>query len=111
MSARGLRARILLARGCAAEAAREAEETVALCRNAGIYDYFRFSATLLTRAEANHAAGHIDAAKEAIRDARDDLLARAEKIEDPKYRQSFLSRVPVHVRTLALAREWLAEES
>jgi tetratricopeptide (TPR) repeat protein len=103
----GLRARILLARGDATAAAREAEQAMSRYRESGIAEWFRFSATLLVRAEAYHAAGDAEAAKRAIREARDDLLARAELIEDPVYRRSFIERIPVHVRTLALADAWL----
>ncbi len=46
-------------------------------------------------------------ANAAIRDARDAILAKAEKIQDPKLRESFLERVEEHARTLALAKEWL----
>jgi tetratricopeptide (TPR) repeat protein len=109
MTVCGLRARILLARGDAAAAAREAEQAVSRYRDSGIAEWFRFSATLLTRAEAYHAAGDADAAKRAIGEARDDLLEHADLIEDPAYRRTFLERIPVHVRTLALANSWLAD--
>ncbi|AUX39749.1 uncharacterized protein SOCE26_011440 [Sorangium cellulosum] len=104
--ARGIRASLLLARGQIADAIRESEEVIALCRSAGVYP-LRHTATLLTRAEALHAAGDIDAAKLAIREARDDLLARAACIEVPAYRESFLTRSPANARTLALAAAWL----
>lgn len=104
--ARGLKAKLLLARGCASEAAREADAVLAIAREAGVYDV-RHADLLLTRAEARTAAGETDAAREAIREARADVLAGAEKIEDPAYRQSFLERVSTHARTLSLAREWL----
>jgi eukaryotic-like serine/threonine-protein kinase len=104
--ARGVRARILLSRGCAAEGADEADAAVANSYEVGIYG-MRFSATLLCRAEAYFAVGNSDTAKQAIREARDDLLARAAAIEDEKYRTSFLERLQAHSRTMALAREWL----
>lgn len=104
--ARGLKAKLLLARGRASEAAREADAVLAVAREAGVYDV-RHADLRFTRAEARMAAGEADAAREAIREARADVLAGAEKIEDPAYRQSFLERVPTHVRTLSLAREWL----
>jgi tetratricopeptide (TPR) repeat protein len=106
----GIRARLLLARGHAVEAAEQAEEVIATARKIGIYD-LRFDSILLTRAEAYHAAGNIEAAKVAIREARADLLTRADKIDDPKYRRSFLQQVRVHARTLELAKAWLGEET
>jgi ATP/maltotriose-dependent transcriptional regulator MalT len=60
----------------------------------------------LERAEVLEACGERDAARAAIADARDLLVARAEKISDPLLRESFLTRVPEHARTLALAEEW-----
>jgi tetratricopeptide (TPR) repeat protein len=108
--ARRIQAMLLLARGLAAEAAEETEETIALCRAAGVYD-LHFASLLLTRAEACFAAGDEGAAKAAIREARDDLSMRAARIGDPAYRQSFLERSPVHARTLGLAREWLRDEA
>ncbi|KYG10516.1 hypothetical protein BE21_11500 [Sorangium cellulosum] len=107
--ARGLQAKILLARGRAEEAAREAEQVIALVRGAGVYDAGH-AALLLTRAEALDAAGEAEAARAAIREAREDLLTRAARIEDPTYRRSFLERAPEHARTLLVARAWLREE-
>jgi tetratricopeptide (TPR) repeat protein len=106
----GLRAKLLLAQGRVAEAAQKAEEVLRSVRAARVYDR-RHASLLLTRAEALFAAGERSAAHAAIREARDDLLTRAAKIEAPSYRQSFLTRVPTHARTLALAREWLGEEA
>ncbi|AUX24233.1 protein kinase [Sorangium cellulosum] len=106
--ARGLRAKLLLARGRAEEAAREAEQVIALVRGAGVFDA-RHASLLLTRAEALDAAGEAEAARAALREAREDLLTRAARIEDPAYRRSFLERVPEHARTLLVAREWLGE--
>ncbi|WP_437677930.1 protein kinase domain-containing protein [Sorangium sp. So ce131] len=103
---RGIRARVLLARGQIAGSVRESEEVIALCRSTGVYP-LRHEATLLTWAEALHAAGELAAAERAIREARDDLLARAACIEDPAYRESFLTRSPANARTLALAAVWL----
>jgi eukaryotic-like serine/threonine-protein kinase len=57
--------------------------------------------------EALHASGNAEAARTAIRRARDRLLERAEKIKDPEWRASFLQNLPENARTLALARELL----
>jgi tetratricopeptide (TPR) repeat protein len=61
---------------------------------------------LLARAEALHASGDLEGAREAIRHARDQLKARANKIGDPDLRPHFLSNVPAHARTLKLAAAW-----
>ncbi len=63
----------------------------------------------LVCAELEHAAGDVAAAREAIRAARDGLQERAARISDPERRESFLSRVPEHARTLAMAGEWLSD--
>jgi tetratricopeptide (TPR) repeat protein len=60
----------------------------------------------LVEAEALHAAGEADAARAAIIRASDYLLERADKIEIPEWRESFLWRVPENARTLKLARAW-----
>jgi hypothetical protein len=38
-------------------------------------------------------------------------VERAAKITSPAARDDFLTRVPEHARTLALAKEWLPNES
>lgn len=63
----------------------------------------------LVHAEALSATGDGDAARAAIADARDRLLAAAARIDDPALRDSFLHNVPENARTLARARAWLAE--
>ncbi|WP_437618221.1 hypothetical protein [Sorangium sp. So ce1151] len=57
----------------------------------------------------DHATGDVEAAREVIREARADLLARADRIGDPAFRKSFLENVSANVRTLDLARAWLGE--
>jgi hypothetical protein len=69
----------------------------------------RHAMLLLVRAEAFYALGNLDAAREAIREAQEDLLRRAAKIPDPDVRRSFLENIPDHRRTLELARQWLGE--
>jgi hypothetical protein len=61
----------------------------------------------LAYAEALHAMGREDAARAAIGDARTRLLARAAKISEAVWRESFLTYVPDNARTLALADDWL----
>jgi hypothetical protein len=67
---------------------------------------FRGALARLAHAEALDATGDRDAARRAIGDARAQLLAIADKICDPAYRQSFLGNVPENARTLELARAW-----
>ncbi|AUX34505.1 MULTISPECIES: serine/threonine-protein kinase [Sorangium] len=61
----------------------------------------------LTYAEALAASGRRAEASAAIASARDALLARAEKLSDPTWRERFLRDVPDNARTLELARQWL----
>ena len=56
----------------------------------------------LTYAEALRAAGD-PAASGAAREARDSLLARSEKIDDPSVRKTFLESVDENRATLNLA--------
>jgi tetratricopeptide (TPR) repeat protein len=63
----------------------------------------------LAYAEGLEATGHHEAARAAITVARDRLLARAEKIQDPLYRRGFLDRIREHALTLSCAGEWLKE--
>jgi hypothetical protein len=93
-----------LAQGRTQEALGAAEDAFATAERIGGYGLFRGVFLRLTRAEALHAAGALDAARAAIADARARLLAMAGTIEDPAYRASFLGEVPENARTLALAR-------
>jgi hypothetical protein len=102
-------ARLRLAGGRAAEAIAAADDAFARAEAMGGYALYRGAFLRLTRAEALHATGALDAARAAITDARARLLAIARTIEDPAYRASFLDAVPENARTLALAREWLGE--
>ncbi|WP_437989516.1 protein kinase domain-containing protein [Sorangium sp. So ce145] len=61
----------------------------------------------LTYAEALAASGRHAEATAAIASARTALLARAEKLSDPTWRERFLHDVPDNARTLELARQWL----
>ena len=70
---------------------------------------FRGGFVRLVHAEALHATGAHDAARDAIAGARARLLAIAGRIAEPSYRTSFLAAVPENARTLALARAWLGE--
>ncbi|HWO25900.1 MAG TPA: protein kinase [Kofleriaceae bacterium] len=105
----GTLAELRLAQGRAADALAAAEESLALITAMGGCGMFRGAAVRLVRAEALHATGARDAARDAIADARARLLAVADKIGDPAYRESFLEVVPTNRRILALARAWLGE--
>ena len=61
----------------------------------------------LVYAEALAHAGDRDAARSAIKEARDRLHVRASWLHDPALRESFLIRVPENARTLELATAWL----
>ncbi len=64
------------------------------------------SATRLVHAEALHAVDRVEEARAALTEARGVLLARAAKIQDRTWRETFLARIPENARTLALARAW-----
>ncbi|HWO25255.1 MAG TPA: protein kinase [Kofleriaceae bacterium] len=105
-------AAIRLAQGRAAAALATAEDAAARATAMGGAGMFRTAFVHLVRAEALHAtdaAGDHAAARRAIAGARARLLAIADRIPDPAYRQSFLANVPENARTLALARAWLDE--
>ncbi|HEX7836302.1 MAG TPA: hypothetical protein VF469_02505, partial [Kofleriaceae bacterium] len=98
-----------LAQGRAAEALAAAEEAMARDAARGGCGMFRGAFVRLAHAEALHATGADDAARDAIARARARLLAIADTISDPAYRASFLADVPENARTLALAGAWLGE--
>jgi hypothetical protein len=102
-------AALRLAQGRAAEALAAAGDAFTRAEAMGGYGMFRGAFLRLVRAEALHATGALDAARAAIADARARLLAIADQIRDPAYRESFLDAVPENARTLALAHAWLGE--
>ncbi|WP_437715609.1 protein kinase [Sorangium sp. So ce448] len=102
-----LLAEIRLRQGRAAEAAALAREAFALERSTACLFVLRQEVVPALLAEALHESGEVEAAREVLREARAELLARADKIADPAYRRSFLEDIDAHVRTLALARAWL----
>jgi tetratricopeptide (TPR) repeat protein len=66
------------------------------------------SSLILTRAEALSALGRVDDARAVIREARHRVLRIAGTLEPfPELRESCLTRIDTHVRTLELASEWL----
>jgi tetratricopeptide (TPR) repeat protein len=100
-------ARVLLARGRAAEALGYAEEGIGAMEAKGCEEFE--SLLRLVHVEALRIVGRDEAARRAIGAARDRLLARAAKLGEADLRRSFLERVPEHVRTLALATELLRD--
>jgi tetratricopeptide (TPR) repeat protein len=103
-------AQVLLARARPAEALHAAREAMAYVDRLGTLDEGE-ALTRLTFAEALHASGDPEGARAAIASARDRLLARAAKIGDPAWRESFLANIPENARTLARAAEWGAGSS
>ena len=104
-------ARMRLDEGRADEAVALAERGYAQSRDIRMGEMRRHALLLLVRAEAHHALGHDDIARDAIREAREDILCRAALIpeSESEARQAFLENYPDHKRTLELAREWLGE--
>jgi tetratricopeptide (TPR) repeat protein len=103
------RAALLFGQGRVDEALGAAEEGRKRSDAQGGCGYFRAAFLRLVHAECLHAAGQIEAAREAIGLARERLLRSAAKIGDPAYAQSFVEDVPENARIFALAREWLGQ--
>jgi tetratricopeptide (TPR) repeat protein len=108
-SARGLAlatlAEIELARGDAAGALSSAREAKAILDSPGVEEGHVL--IRLVYAEALHETGDLPRAREAIGEARAQLLEAAGKISDPTLRESFKLNIPENSRTLDLARQWL----
>ncbi|AUX47717.1 protein kinase [Sorangium cellulosum] len=104
-------AELRLRQGRAGEAVAFAREALDWDRRAGAVFAPRQESLPAIYAEALHASGDAEAAREVIRAARDELLARADRISDPAFRRGFLENVSANARTLALASAWLGEGS
>ncbi|WP_437300405.1 hypothetical protein [Sorangium sp. So ce426] len=100
------RAEVMLARGRPSEALAEAREAMALLASLGKVEEGAELARLVY-ARALEATGDHPAARAAIADARDRLLATAARIDDLRRRDGFLQNVSENAQTLELAREWL----
>ncbi|WP_437574003.1 protein kinase domain-containing protein [Sorangium sp. So ce887] len=100
-------ARALLGLGRTDEAMRAAAEASSQLAELGTLEEGE-PLVRLTYAEALAASGRHAEAMAAIASARTALLARAEKLIDPTWRERFLRGVPDNARTLELARQWLA---
>ncbi|WP_437767620.1 AAA family ATPase [Sorangium sp. So ce281] len=99
--------RALLHLGSPGDALAAAERARALLDEVGVEE--GESVVRLVYAEALSVCGRGAEAAEAIAEARDRLLARAEKISDGAFRAHFLERAVDNARTLELARAWLGE--
>ncbi|MDC0681565.1 hypothetical protein [Sorangium atrum] len=104
--ARATWAEVMLARGRPSEALAEAREAMALLASLGKVEEGEELARLVY-ARALEAIGDHSAARAAIADARDHLLATAARIDDLRRRDGFLQNVSENAQTLELAREWL----
>jgi tetratricopeptide (TPR) repeat protein len=98
-------AHVLLARGNAAGALQPAREAMRILKDAGGVEEGE-SFVRLVHAEVLEGTRDRAGARVAIAEARKRLRARAELIDIPKWRRSFLDRVPENARTLELARDW-----
>jgi eukaryotic-like serine/threonine-protein kinase len=97
-------ARALVAQGRADEALPHAREAFAELEKLGGVD--DGEATIrLALAESLLANNDREAGHAAVASAAKWLLARADKIDEPAYRESFLTRIPEHRRILELARQ------
>ncbi len=85
--------------GEAVALAREAMEAMEAHGGAG----YRGGEVRLVYAETLYAVGHDEEADAVLAVARDDLLARAERITDADARERYLLVLPENARTLALA--------
>ncbi|WP_437311324.1 hypothetical protein [Sorangium sp. So ce388] len=104
-------AELRLRQGRVGEAVAFAREALDWDRRAGAVFAPRQESLPAIYAEALHASGDAEAAREVIRAARDELLARADRIGDPAFRRGFLENVSANARTLALASAWLGQGS
>ncbi|WP_434044620.1 MULTISPECIES: protein kinase domain-containing protein [Sorangium] len=102
------RARVLLEQGRAHEALEAARRGLGLLVSVGGTEEGEAQIRLVY-AEALRAAGHHDAAREAIAVAMQRLVTRAQWIHDPARRQSFCQAVPENAKTFALAALWQQE--
>jgi tetratricopeptide (TPR) repeat protein len=105
VAALGALARARLGRGDASgglEAAREAAAELAVLGEIEEGE----SSVRLTHAEALAQNGGDAEARAVLETARERLLARAARIEEPAWRERFLNDVPVNARILSLAAQW-----
>jgi tetratricopeptide (TPR) repeat protein/predicted Ser/Thr protein kinase len=99
-------AHVRLAKRRVAEALESAREAMTLLESLGGIEEGE-ALVRLAYAEALRANGDVAEARQVIAQALARLVARAEQIRDPRWRASFLDKVPDHARTMALAQAWL----
>ncbi|MBW2523453.1 MAG: protein kinase [Deltaproteobacteria bacterium] len=97
-------ARIRLRLGRAGEALATSREAMGELEKLGGLEEGE-AAVRLVHARALSESGLDEEAKKAIDEAKARLLARAEKIQDEGWRESFLANVPENARTLELATD------
>jgi hypothetical protein len=105
-----LQALVLLTRGAVQEALALAERAASGQEPTSMMPLSR-SIVLLAHAECLHAAGRNPEACEAIRTARDRLRRVADGLDDATMREGYLTNIGPNARTLALAKEWLGEQT
>ena len=101
----GALARARLARGDAKGGLDAARDAAAELATLGEIEEGE-SSVRLTHAEALAANGAEAEARAALDAARERLLARAARIEEPAWRERFLNDVPVNARIISLAAQW-----
>ncbi len=97
--------RVHLAKGDAAAATEAAEAARAILEDLGFLPGGEDSVRLVY-ARALDAAGRSEEARAAMHDAYVWVAARAEKIADPAWRESFLTNVSENGEIRAVAEEW-----
>jgi eukaryotic-like serine/threonine-protein kinase len=100
------RAEIALAEGNPERAFEFVTSAVASAARFGMKHFLAESSLALIRAQVLHALGRQAEALATLSRSREDLLARAARIRDPAYAQSFIENVSIHARTIALWNEW-----
>jgi tetratricopeptide (TPR) repeat protein len=99
-------AHVLRHQGRWEEALDAAEEGMEDLREAGVLEEGEHRVRL-EHAEALAAAGRDDEAHQALGEARQILRGVADSIDEPAWREAFLTRIVENARTLQLARAWL----
>jgi tetratricopeptide (TPR) repeat protein len=99
---------VLLDRGRVEEANRLAVQGMELFKELGGLVEGE-SLLRITLAETYSAMGDHVSAKAVVREARDRLMARADRIKLPEWRAAFLERIRENGKILARAKEWLGE--
>jgi tetratricopeptide (TPR) repeat protein len=100
------RAAIRLQAGRASEAMADAREAMAVLGAIGGIDMGE-ARVRRVYAEALGAAGDPEGAAAALRDARDRLIERADRLGEPEWRETFLEGDADNARTMEMARELL----